>query len=66
MICCLHDILSLFHFSTSFCDPSVPDDLAEKILSPEYDRKKDLFMQFMKNEQFDLVLSFSSGGNDLK
>ncbi|KAL5275919.1 CPD family protein [Megaselia abdita] len=59
------DIVNQYLSNTSFCDPKKSEDLADKILSPEFDRKKDLFMQFMKKEQFDLVLSFSSGGNDM-
>lgn len=47
------------------CDISSNDELADRILSPEYDKMKDVYLKMMQDGEFDLVLSFAAGGYDV-
>lgn len=47
------------------CDISSNDELIDKILSPESDRIKDIYLKMLQDGDFDLVLSFAAGGYDV-
>lgn len=51
--------------SSSICDPVLGDELAERILNPETDQAKDMFLQFLHSEKFDLMLTFGAGSSEL-
>lgn len=48
------------------CTALLSNELADRLLSPEFDKRKDLFLNFLANEKFDLMLSFSSGSSDIR
>ncbi|XP_034119415.1 carboxypeptidase D isoform X1 [Drosophila nasuta] len=58
-------IFSMYNANNSVCDPVVSDELAERILSPETEASRDLLLQFLRNEHFDLMLTFSAGSSEL-
>ncbi|XP_034490769.1 carboxypeptidase D isoform X2 [Drosophila innubila] len=59
------DIFQMYNFNHSVCDPVMPDELAERILSPEAETSRDLLLQFLRSEHFDLMLTFSAGSSEL-
>lgn len=59
--------LSQYANNQSICDPSThAEEFADRFLSPESDRKKSLFISMLEANQFDLALTFSSGGFDIQ
>lgn len=44
------------------CDISSNDELIDRILSPESDRTKDIYIKMIQDGDYDLVLSFAAGG----
>lgn len=54
-----------FFFSDSICDPLLKDELADKILNPESDNQKDMLIKMIQEGDYDLALTFSSGGSDI-
>lgn len=48
------------------CDPQVKEEFAERLLGPESDQKKSIFLNMLQTVQYDLVLSFSAGGYDIQ
>lgn len=52
-------------FSDSICDPILKEELADKILSPESDNQKDMLIKMIQEGDYDLTLTFSSGGSDV-
>ncbi|EDV92196.1 carboxypeptidase D isoform X2 [Drosophila grimshawi] len=60
-----NDIFTMYNANNSICDPMMPDELAERLLSPETETTRDLLLQFLQNERFDLMLTFSAGSSDL-
>lgn len=57
--------MSLIYNSSDSCDISTNDELVDRILSPEYDKMKDIYLKMMQDGDFDLVLSFAAGGYDV-
>ena len=53
-------------FSNSICDPFVSNEMADRLLSPEADKRKELFLQFLDNQKFDLMLTFTAGTSELR
>uniref|UniRef100_A0A2M4B9D9 Putative carboxypeptidase d n=1 Tax=Anopheles marajoara TaxID=58244 RepID=A0A2M4B9D9_9DIPT len=50
----------------SLCNPTLhTDELADKLLSAETDHQKDMFLRMLKDEHYDLALTFSAGGHDV-
>uniref|UniRef100_A0A1B0ALR5 Peptidase M14 domain-containing protein n=1 Tax=Glossina palpalis gambiensis TaxID=67801 RepID=A0A1B0ALR5_9MUSC len=41
------------------------DELGERLLSPESEKRRDLLLQFLDNERFDLMLTFIAGHSEL-
>lgn len=41
------------------------EEWADRILSPEQDKKKDLFFDMLNEQKYDMILSFAAGGNDI-
>ncbi|KAH8345094.1 hypothetical protein KR059_004901, partial [Drosophila kikkawai] len=58
-------VFAMYNDNSSVCDPVLGDELAERILSPETDQAKDMFLQFLHSENFDLMLTFGAGSSDL-
>lgn len=58
--------LSQYTNNQSICDPSTHEEFADRFLSPENDRKKSLFISMLESNQFDLALTFSSGGFEIQ
>lgn len=59
-------ILSQYLRNENVCDPTTPEEFADRLLSPEKDRKKSLFLEMLETNQFDLALTFSAGGFDIQ
>lgn len=55
----------MWNFDRDACDISSNDELIDKILSPEYDKIKDIYLKMIQDGDFDLVLSFAAGGSDV-
>ncbi|KAH8289572.1 hypothetical protein KR054_007280 [Drosophila jambulina] len=58
-------VFDMYNVNSSICDPVLGDELAERILSPETDQAKDMFLQFLHSENFDLMLTFGAGSSEL-
>lgn len=56
-----------FHLfsSNTICDPVIGNELGERILSPESEKRRDLLLTFLENQRFDLMLTFSTGSSEL-
>lgn len=48
------------------CDPITREEFADRLLSPENNRKKSIFLKMLETTRFDLALTFSAGGFDLQ
>ncbi|XP_016971864.1 carboxypeptidase D isoform X1 [Drosophila rhopaloa] len=59
------DVFNMYNANSSVCDPVLGDELAERILNPETDQAKDMFLQFLRSEHFDLMLTFGAGSSEL-
>ncbi len=55
----------IFFISSTICDPTVKEELADILTNPENHPSKDLLFKMLQDEEFDLALSFSSGGSDV-
>lgn len=55
-----------FNLNQSVCDPNVPNELADRILSPESERHKDVLLNFIHDNKFDMILTFSAGGTQVQ
>ncbi|KAL9698071.1 hypothetical protein quinque_001512 [Culex quinquefasciatus] len=58
-------LLEQFHANASVCDPTVKEELADKLLSAETDHQKDMLLRMLQEEEYDLALNFAAGGNDV-
>nr|XP_036215281.1 carboxypeptidase D isoform X2 [Bactrocera oleae] len=58
-------IFNMYNRNNSLCDPELGNELADRLLSPETEKKRDLLLQFLDSERFDLVLTFTAGNSDL-
>lgn len=56
------EYLRSFNANQTICDPIVRTELADHILSPETEHRKDVLLNYIHENQFDLALSFSAGG----
>lgn len=59
-------ILTQFARNNHLCDPIAREEFADRLLSPENDKQKTLFLKMLETNRFDLVLTFSAGGSDLQ
>ncbi|XP_037935345.1 carboxypeptidase D isoform X2 [Teleopsis dalmanni] len=59
------NIFDMYNQNNTICDPVIPNDLADRILSPESEKKRDLFLRFLENEKFDLMMTFTTGNSEL-
>ncbi|EDX00791.1 carboxypeptidase D isoform X1 [Drosophila yakuba] len=59
------NVFDMYNSNTSICDPVLGDELAERLLGPETDQAKDVFLQFLRSERFDLMLTFGAGSSEL-
>lgn len=55
-----------FSMNPDICDPLATEELADQILSPENDLKKDLLLKMLEVEHFHLILTFSAGGFEVQ
>lgn len=51
-------------FRPNSCDISVKEELADRLLSPESDRHKDMFLRMLNESDYDLILTFSAGSSE--
>lgn len=58
--------LGKFNLNQTVCDPNVPNELADRILSPEAEHAKDILLNLIRDNKFDMILTFSAGGNDVQ
>ncbi|XP_053952078.1 carboxypeptidase D isoform X1 [Anastrepha ludens] len=58
-------IFKMFNRNNSICDPELGNELADRILGPESEKKRDLLLQFFDSERFDLMLTFTAGSSEL-
>ncbi|XP_055606268.1 carboxypeptidase D-like [Uranotaenia lowii] len=58
-------LLEQFQSNRSVCDPTVKEELADKLLSAETDKQKDMLLRMLQEEEYDLALNFAAGGNDV-
>lgn len=47
------------------CDPQVKEEFADRLLGPESDQRKSIFLNMLQTNRYDLVLTFSAGGYDI-
>lgn len=59
-------ILSQYNMNEPICDPITREEFADRVLSPENNRKKSIFLKMLETTRFDLALTFSAGGFDLQ
>lgn len=59
-------ILGQYSSNQSLCDPITREEFADRLLSPEFDKKKSLFLNMLESNRFDLALTFSAGGFDIQ
>lgn len=62
----IDEMFTAFLRNETICDPIVREEMADRILSPEADRKKDTFLSMIQDTRFDMILTFSAGGNDIQ
>ncbi|XP_053693015.1 carboxypeptidase D [Sabethes cyaneus] len=58
-------LLEQFRANSSLCDPTVKEELGDKLLSAETDHEKDMLLRMFQDEEYDLALNFAAGGNDV-
>lgn len=51
----------LNHCSNSICDPSLREELGDRLLNAESDAVKDAFFKLFEKDDFRLALTFSAG-----
>lgn len=61
-----NNVLSQFNVNENVCDPTAREEFADRLLSPETNAKKSIFLKMLESEQFDLALTFSAGGFDIQ
>ncbi|XP_053669829.1 carboxypeptidase D isoform X3 [Anopheles nili] len=60
------EIVQQFRTNTSICNPTLhSDELADKLLNAETDHQKDMFLRMLKDDEYDLALTFAAGGHDV-
>lgn len=60
-------ILSQYKRNASVCDPTIREEFADRLLSPEKTpKKKSLFLNMLETNRFDMALTFSAGGYDIQ
>lgn len=59
-------ILDQYSQNQSVCDPITREEFADRLLSPENDKKKSMFLSMLESNRFDLALTFSAGGFDIQ
>lgn len=59
---------NLFQYQkdAQLCDPVVNEEFVDRLLSPENDQVKSLFLNMLQTKQYDMILAFSAGGYDLQ
>uniref|UniRef100_A0A1B0CSB2 Peptidase M14 domain-containing protein n=1 Tax=Lutzomyia longipalpis TaxID=7200 RepID=A0A1B0CSB2_LUTLO len=60
-----NDVYNQYYNDPSICDPILKEELADKLLSPETDKKRDMLIKMLQDEKFDLAVTFTSGGSDV-
>lgn len=58
--------LGKFNLNQTVCDPNVSNELADRILSPDAEHSKDMLLNLIRDNKFDMILTFSAGGNDVQ
>ncbi|XP_037819947.1 carboxypeptidase D isoform X1 [Lucilia sericata] len=58
-------VFKMYNNNNSICDPVIGNELGERILSPEAEKRRDLLIQFLDNQRFDLMLTFTAGSSEL-
>lgn len=56
------EYLRTFNVNQSICDPTAHTELADHILGVESHQRKDILLNYIRTNRFDLILSFASGG----
>lgn len=59
-------IIKQYARDKSVCDPQVKEEFAERLLGPESDQKKSIFLNLLQTGRYDIVLTFSAGGYDIQ
>lgn len=59
-------ILGQYSRNRSVCDPITREEFADRLLSPEFDKKKSAFLNMLETTRFDLAITFSAGGFDIQ
>lgn len=59
-------VLGQYSNNQSICDPIIREEFADRLLSPENDKKKNLFLNMLESNRFDMALTFSAGGFDIQ
>lgn len=54
-----------FYSSKSICDPTLNEELATILTNPENSPLKELLFKMIQDEEYDLALSFTTGGSDV-
>uniref|UniRef100_W4VRN2 Putative carboxypeptidase d n=1 Tax=Corethrella appendiculata TaxID=1370023 RepID=W4VRN2_9DIPT len=58
-------IYQQYQQNNSICDPYLREELPDRLLNPETDHRKDMFIKLLQMEKYDLALTFSAGGNEV-
>ncbi|XP_040152516.1 carboxypeptidase D [Anopheles arabiensis] len=60
------EVMAQFRANASVCNPTLhTDELADKLLNAETDHQKDMFLRMLKEDEYDLALTFAAGGHDV-
>lgn len=59
-------ILGQYSRNRSVCDPITREEFADRLLSPEFDKKKSAFLNMLETTRFDLAITFTAGGFDIQ
>ncbi|XP_067635881.1 carboxypeptidase D isoform X2 [Eurosta solidaginis] len=58
-------IFKMYNRNNSICDPQFGNELADRVLNPESEKKRDMLLKFLDCERFDLMLTFTAGSSKL-
>lgn len=66
----LLNFYEIYLYSNSVCDPWLmrtgEDQMADALLSPENNKRRDIFLKFLEEQQFSLLMTFATGRTELR
>lgn len=60
----------MYLHSNTICDPWLvrtgEDQMADILLSPEKNKRRDIFLKFLEEQRFSLLMTFTTGQTELR